>query len=135
MSTNDNTRREKPRTAITGIRRSKPAVAAGFGRPFLEGEDPRRHKLGRTSLGRAAFMARLNNALAGGEGDPEELARILWKYARAGKPWAISEILDRICGRPTQPLEHSGEVKTGEKLIVKVIHVNDEASGGDRGRP
>jgi len=42
-------------------------------------------------------MARLNNALAGGEGDPEELARILWKYARGGKPLAISEILDRVC--------------------------------------
>ncbi len=83
---------------------SKRAVAAP-GKPFQKGEDPRRHKFGRESLDRAAFSAKLNNFLCNGIGDPKELAQILWGYARRGQAWAVSEILDRICGRVPQALQ------------------------------
>ncbi len=126
-STKVNRQRKKPSAVNVDIRHSKPAIAAKRGRPFQVGEDPRRHKFGRKSLCRAAFIARLNNALTGGEGPPEELAQVLWKHARAGRPWAISELLDRICGRPTQPLEPS----LAENVSVFKLEFGDPGVGDE----
>jgi len=97
---------------------SKCAVAAG--KPFQKGVDPRRHKLGRMSLDRAAFSAKLSNYLCNGTGDPEELAGILWKYARAGQAWAVSELLDRICGKVAQAVQLEEPVR---KFII--VHADE----------
>ena len=88
---------------------SKCAVAAHgrpgkIGNPFKKGEDPRRHKLGRVSLDRAAFAAQLNNYFCNGIGDPRKLAEVLWKCALKGQAWAVCELLDRICGKEAQPI-------------------------------
>ena len=91
------------------------------GVPFKPGEDPRRHKLGRVSLDRAAFAVKLNNFLCNGEGDPEDLAKILWRYVRKGEPWAVKEILDRILGRCVQPIE----VEEKPKRITYVVKYAD----------
>lgn len=96
--------------------RSKCTVAVG--KPFQKGDDPRRHKFGRVSLDRAAFAVKLNNFLCNGEGDPEELAKILWRYVRKGESWAVREILDRILGRAVQPIE-VGETPKRITYIVK----------------
>ena len=106
MLANVNTKKD-PRPANYDNYRSNTAVAGGRGRPFRKGEDPRRHKLGRVSLSRSSLFAKFSEALGGEAGDPAELARILWKYARVGRPWAVTEILNRICGKPTPPQENS----------------------------
>ena len=99
----------------SGAAVSKRAVPGG--KPFTAGDDPRRHKLGRMSLDRAAFSARLNNGLCNGEGDPEELAALLWREARRGKPWAIVELLNRIMGR-----EPIGVSLSGEPVIYRIVY-------------
>ena len=99
---------------------SKRALAASakprvVGKPFMPGPDPRRHRLGRASLDRAAFSAKLNNFLCNGIGDPEALARILWKYAMAGQAWAVTELLNRICGKVAQAVQLEESVR---KFII-----------------
>ena len=59
------------------------------------------------SLSRSSFFAKFSEALVGEAADPAELARILWKYARVGRPLAVTEILNRICGKPMPPQENS----------------------------
>jgi hypothetical protein len=88
------------------------------GKPFQPGPDPRRHKFGRASLNRADFMAKLNNALCNGIGEPDEIARILWKYARMGRSWALVEIMDRIGGRVPQ----SVQLGPLENVTYKVVY-------------
>jgi hypothetical protein len=75
------------------------------GKPFKKGEDPRRHKLGRVSLDRAAFAAQLNNYFCNGIGEPKALAEVLWKCALKGQAWAVCELLDRICGKVMQSVQ------------------------------
>ena len=72
------------------------------------------------SLDRAAFSAKLSNYLCNGTGDPEELAGILWKYARAGQAWAVSELLDRICGKVAQAVQLEEPVR---KFII--VHADE----------
>lgn len=78
------------------------------GRPFKKG-DPRINKHGPKSRDAQVFAVLFGNALANG-GDPAELSKILWDKAKHGQPWAIEMLLDRIIGKVSQSLEHSGAI-------------------------
>jgi hypothetical protein len=113
--------------------RSERALAAHgkpgqIGKPFMPGEDPRRHKLGRVSLDRAAFSAKVSNYLCNGTGSPKDLARILWKYALKGEAWAVSELLDRICGKVAQAVQLEEPVR---KFIIVYADEALEPAGTD----
>jgi len=112
---------------------SKRAVAAHekpkkIGKPFKKGEDPRRHKLGRVSLDRAAAAAKINNLLCNGIGDPAELAAVLWKHALKGEAWAVSELLNRICGKVMQSVQVEEPVR---KFIIVYADEALEPAGTD----
>ena len=76
-------------------------------KPFKKGADSRRNPTGALSKEAAAFSMKFRNALAK-KGNPDELAEILWKHAKNGRPWAIDVILERLMGKVTQPI--SGEI-------------------------
>ena len=116
------------------VRSNRALAARGkpgkIGKPFKLGEDPRRHKLGRVSLDRAAAAAKINNLLCNGTGDPAELAAVLWKHALKGEAWAVSELLDRICGKVALAIQL-------EKPIVQgfvVCHQDEEPTPADYAR-
>ena len=72
-------------------------------KPFQKGKDSRRNPTGALCKEAAAFSMKFRNALAK-KGNPDELAEILWKYAKQGRPWAIDIILERLMGKVTQPI-------------------------------
>jgi len=117
------------------LARSNRALAAHgkpgmVGNPFKKGADPRRHKLGRVSLDRAAFAAQLNNYFCNGIGDPRKLADVLWKCALKGQAWAVSELLDRICGKVALAIQL-------EKPVIKgfiICHGDEEPTPADYAR-
>jgi len=76
-------------------------------KPFKKGEDSRRNPTGALCKEAAAFSMKFRNALAK-KGKPDELADVLWKHAKNGRPWAIDIILERLMGKVTQPI--SGEL-------------------------
>jgi hypothetical protein len=49
------------------------------------------------------------------KGTPEELADLAWQAARAGEPWAIQMIFNRLEPQPTQ-LKLTHEVDNGQRL-------------------
>ena len=71
------------------------------GKPFQPGPDPRRNVNGRRCKDALEFDKEFSRLLAGG-GDPQKLARVLWKKAMRGSEWAIDAVLDRLCGKPLQ---------------------------------
>lgn len=86
-------------------------------KPFKKGEDSRRNPTGALCKEAAAFSMKFRNALAK-KGKPDELAEVLWKYAKMGRPWAIDIILERLMGKVTQPIggdiDHPLVFKFGE---------------------
>jgi len=71
------------------------------GKPFQPGDDPRRHLAGRKSKDAINFGQAFSRAIAE-SGDAEALARVLWKKALQGVPFAVDTILERTLGRPVQ---------------------------------
>ena len=71
--------------------------------------DPRINRNGRKSVTRAEWSVKFNDLLAE-ELPPNEAVKILIKAYKAGKPWAIQEVLERLMGKVTQPIDHSGEM-------------------------
>ena len=98
------------------------------GVPFHKGDDPRRGKNGALCAERAAFATKFANALAT-QGKPEELAKVLWDAARSKRPWAIEMILDRLMGKPNQPM--TGEFNGKQSLTIKVVQVKDGNGNGN----
>ncbi len=92
---------------------SRPESAMRGLRPFKKGDDPRRNKNGARCKEAAIFGEMFVNALAKG-GDPKDLAKVLWKYAKAGRPWAIEMILDRLVGKVEQPVTGLFKFEFGE---------------------
>lgn len=78
-------------------------------KPFKKGKDERRNPTGALSREAAAFSMKFRNALAK-KMSPEDVADILINEVKKKKPWAIQEFLDRLMGKSTQPIEHSGNV-------------------------
>ena len=74
-----------------------PETKRTIGRPFQPGDDPRRHMSGRKCADAIAFSQAFTRALADG-GNPEALARLIWKRAMKGNPYAIDVVLDRLIG-------------------------------------
>jgi hypothetical protein len=87
---------------------NKRAIGAG-GKPFKNGDDPRRGKNGRVCAERASWAVKFNNAMAQ-KITPDDVAEILIKEVRRGRPWAIELYLDRVIGKASQPIEHTGEI-------------------------
>ena len=54
--------------------------------------------------------------------DMKALAKVLLKQAKAGEPWAIKEVLDRMLGKPRQALEISGA--EGGPLLVAAVRAD-----------
>jgi hypothetical protein len=99
-------------------------------KPFKKGFDPRRHG-GPKNHELADFTINFKNALAK-KAPAEKIADILSKYILNGRPWAIQLGLEYLCEKPAQGVKHSGEIKTNDPLIVKVIFVKDgEPGNGD----
>ena len=71
--------------------------------------DPRINRNGRKSVTRAEWSVKFNDLLAE-ELPPNEAVKVLIKAYKAGRPWAIQEVLERLMGKVTQPIDHSGEV-------------------------
>jgi hypothetical protein len=89
--------------------------SAGIAGPFKKGADPRRNPSGAKSRDRAAWSIKFNNALAM-KLDPAEAADILIKSFRARQSWATQEVLDRLLGKVTQPVE------TKQNVLYRVIY-------------
>ena len=77
-------------------------------KPFKKGADPRRNS-GNKNAEAQSFSIKFRNALAK-KLSAEKVAEILIEEVKRKKPWAIQEFLDRLTGKSTQPLEHSGEI-------------------------
>lgn len=84
---------------------SKAGVPGGF----KKGKDSRRNMGGNKNVEAQSFAIEFRNALAN-KLSPEDVADILIAEVQKKKPWAIQEFLDRLMGKSTQPIEHSGEV-------------------------
>jgi hypothetical protein len=115
------------------------------GGSFKKGDDPKRNKNGQRNAPAVAMTKSFRDVLVmiGGEalastldGKPiskqkiEWLGQKLWAMALGGDIAAIRELLDRMCGKSPQPLEHSGAIKT-DPLTVKVIFVKDAGKPGN----
>ena len=100
---------------------------------FKKGDDPRRNKKGPVSKERLAFNSTLRILLVA-EGEKERngkvgenefitkknvewLIKSVWDKAIKGESWAVNFIADRVEGKITQPLEHTGEFQP-LKIIV-----------------
>ena len=102
---------------------------------FRKGNDPRRNIKGQRNSGAVAFSKTLRSLLVSeGEklkkGTDDEgkhvtikkvvwLSKIVWQKALIGEPWAVQFIAERVEGKITQPLEHSGKIDS--KLIIEVV--------------
>ena len=82
---------------------SSSAAKAVPGKPFKPGHDPRRNPTGAASRERAAWTNLFLNHLAE-RLDPEAAADILATAYEAKRPWAITEVHERLMGKVTQPL-------------------------------
>ena len=92
---------------------------------FKKGHDPRRHMKGTKSKGRLAFNKELRELLVE-EGEQlqkgtigektfklkkvEWLVKSVWGKAIQGEAWAVNFIAERVEGKITQPVDHSGKV-------------------------
>ena len=93
--------------------------------------DPRINRNGRKSVTRAEWSVKFNDLLAE-ELPPNEAVKVLIKAYKAGRPWAIQEVLERLMGKVTQPIDHGAS--TDGSLIIKVIQVgNDNGDSKDDG--
>lgn len=105
----------------------KPAKSPrGKGRPFQKGEDRRRNMGGNLNAAAQSYEIRFRNALAE-KLAPEEFAEIVIQEVRKHRPGAREFYADRLMGKVKDRLEHSGEVKTDNKLTVEIVHVKPEA--------
>jgi hypothetical protein len=50
---------------------------------------------------------------------------VLVEAATNGEPWAISQVFDRIEGKPTQMLEHAGETRS-LRISTKILCTTPE---------
>lgn len=74
------------------------------GRPFQKGEDARRNLSGGSSpKAKQDFKAEFKRIFEE-EVNIRKIIRQLLRKAEAGQPWAISEVLDRGLGKPTQSI-------------------------------
>lgn len=72
------------------------------------------------------FFAALDRAIA--QDDSKRLrdaAETLLDKAAAGEPWALQMLADRLDGKPSQQLEHTGA--DGKDLIVKLVSADEDA--------
>jgi len=100
-------------------------------RPFQKGPDPRRNPTGGVCKERAAWEQVFRNALAK-KADPDKLAQVLVDAAMSKRPWAIEIVLDRLMGKPNQPI--SGQVNGKQSLTIRVVQVKDENGNGNTGK-
>jgi len=107
---------------------AKPASKETRGKPFEKGSDSRRNVTGQKNSDRVEWTAKFNNLLAK-KLDPEAAVDVLIKAYKASRPWAIQEVHERLMGKVTQPIDHSGELKTDNTVTVKVIHVQSKKNG------
>lgn len=56
----------------------------------------------------------------------EIITDILIKYARAGEPWSIKEIMDRTEGRASQRVELAGDSEAPLQLVVDLTGFNTD---------
>jgi len=91
------------------------------GRPFKKGADERRHMEGRKSRDAIEFKQAYTAALVK-RLDPDALAKVLVAKAMRGENFALSELHDRLFGKPTQQIE--------EKKDALVRFVFPEPNGG-----
>ena len=73
------------------------------GKPFQKG-DPRINKGGSATRERAAWSAKFHNALAE-KLTPDQAADTLVAAFKAKQSWAVQEVLERLMGKVTQPIE------------------------------
>jgi len=126
-----------------GILRSEQPIAAtkrrGPGKPFEKGDARiNRHGVPKESL---TFQRYLRKALAkelqrpsSSNGEMSRFQRMverLVELAESGVPWALQTVLDRIGGKPVQPISEEGpqEVKVrvvtfGESRLIRSLHDN-----------
>lgn len=55
------------------------------------------------------WLDALSRRIAQRPKDLEDIANAVIEAAKAGEPWAITELGNRLDGKPMQPVEHSGE--------------------------
>jgi hypothetical protein len=77
---------------------------------------------------RAAWSTKFLNALADGM-KPEEAAKILLAVFRAKQSWAVLEVLERLVGKVSQPIEGPG----GGSIRIEVVHLKGEGGNGNGG--
>jgi len=103
-------------------------------KPFKKGDDPRRAKNGAACIERIAWTNLFLNRLAE-RLDPRMAANILATAYEAKRPWAITEVHERLMGKVTQPVGFQGEDgTTGNVLFVKVVQVKDGNGNGNTGK-
>lgn len=74
-------------------------------KPFKKGADSRRNPTGAMSRERAAWSNKFHNALAE-KLTPEDAADLLIKAFKARQSWAAQEVLERLLGKVTQPVDN-----------------------------
>jgi len=89
-------------------------------KPFKKGDDSRRNRNGSISGERAAWAARFNNALAA-KLDPEEAAKVLVEAYKAKRPWAVSEVHERLMGKVTQVVE------ADQAITYRIVYDDNKA--------
>jgi len=95
-------------------------------KPFKKGHDPRRKKLGPVAVERSTWTTLFLNRLAE-RLDPKVAADILASAYEAKRPWAISEVHERLMGKVTQPI--TGEM--AHTLKFKFGSNGEGVSNGD----
>ena len=114
------------------------------GRPgqFKKGADPRRHLYGQTSQKVLAFNKTLRELIVT-EGERKHtdadgkvtlkkvdwLVKVLWNQALKGEHWAMEFIADRVEGKVTQALEHTGAAGEPIQVILQPARGKDDGNG------
>jgi len=99
---------------------------------FQKGADPRRNSGGNLNAEAQSWEIRFRNALAK-KLDPVKAADLMTKAYLRAQAWAVNESHERLMGKVSQALEHSGAIKTNDKLVLEVVHTRPEKVEGGNG--
>lgn len=99
---------------------------------FKKGHDPRRNSAGNLNAEAQSWEIHFRNALAK-RLDPEKAADLMAKAYLRAQAWAVNESHERLMGKVKQALEHSGAIKTADKLLLEVVHTRPEKPADGNG--
>jgi hypothetical protein len=90
------------------------AAKAVRGKPFPKGPCPQRNMNGAKSKDACELTRLMRQAMTDAglkEKRFHKVADLIWEKAAKGVPFYVEIALEYSLGKPTQPIEHSGEIK------------------------